>query len=517
MFAASPLSATGFNFYTSSVTGNVGNFVMAGSTLSASAYRINGANALTFTPDDTTQKIGYGAAPNSSASYETFIGWNSGNIRTAGGGSVCVGAKSCYSLVNGGPVTAVGVEAGQSAGSSNGTYFGYRAGFLDTHIFNTLVGHEAGYYVGASGGGYNTALGAFALHADGGIAGWGTGTRNAAVGHYSSYAADGGSYNASLGAEALINNQAGNYNAAVGYQAGNGVANISYSSNTFIGAQTGYSIATGGNGNTLLGYQAGYTLATGSNNLLLGARVDVPSAATNNYLNIGNVITGDLATSSVTVRNTLTASLNLNIATTSAIGYGVNVGTPVYFSNDGEFWSDIRTPLLSSNAGGSVPPVVTRFRRDTAGTSQGVFAYAFQDQSNVNNEQELYFTIQMPHSWKTGTAIKPHLHYSVASASTPVTDDTIVFGLEYTCDGAETPYPVTGLSKSTSTAPTSFGGGYAVFPDLTPPSVLSALCLFRIYRNSSSTVDNFAHAVFGIEMDFHYLSDSLGSRQELIK
>jgi hypothetical protein len=76
---------------------------------------------------------------------------------------------------------------------------------------------------------------------------------------------------------------------------GNTVVNSdsTMSSTILLGNAAGANVT--GDENTIAGAGAGATLTTGEGNLLLGVGVDVPAAATNDYLNIGNAIHGDLA------------------------------------------------------------------------------------------------------------------------------------------------------------------------------------------------------------------------------
>lgn len=63
-------------------------------------------------------------------------------------------------------------------------------------------------------------------------------------------------------------------------------------------------------------------------------------------------------------------------------------------------YTDLVVPITSTKSGGSKIPYFTEFMDDNSG-SQGVFGYAFDD----DDEQELYFMVQMPHSWVEGTDI----------------------------------------------------------------------------------------------------------------
>jgi hypothetical protein len=125
----------------------------------------------------------------------------------------------------------------------------------------------------------------------------------------------GGSYNTAIGHGALsMGTTAHQYNVAVGY---NALSNTSGNQNTGMGYYAGWSITTGAN-NTIAGYSVtaqSLGITTGSANTIIGANVGglpaalsnsiilsdgdgnatVPAATTDNYLNIGNVIQGDMA------------------------------------------------------------------------------------------------------------------------------------------------------------------------------------------------------------------------------
>jgi hypothetical protein len=107
----------------------------------------------------------------------------------------------------------------------------------------------------------------------------------------------GNNCNVALGNNAALAMTTGGYSANIGY--GSGAAITTGLTNTNVGAQAGSGI-TKGSGNTFIGYGAGWTAATGNSNIVIGnsdaafAQVDVPAADTSNYLNIGNVIFGDM-------------------------------------------------------------------------------------------------------------------------------------------------------------------------------------------------------------------------------
>lgn len=84
-----------------------------------------------------------------------------------------------------------------------------------------------------------------------------------------------------IGTHALRYNKLGGGNTAIGYYAGRGVANNNCHRNIFIG------------------YQAGDSVTTGSDNIIIGYNQDLPATNTNNFLNIGGLIYGDLSADNV--------------------------------------------------------------------------------------------------------------------------------------------------------------------------------------------------------------------------
>jgi len=63
--------------------------------------------------------------------------------------------------------------------------------------------------------------------------------------------------------------------------------------------------------------------------------------------------------------------------------------------------------------GGSKFPTFTKITDDGSG-SQGVFTYEF----SASQEQEIYFVAQLPHGYKSGTDLYPHIHWYPTNTDT---------------------------------------------------------------------------------------------------
>ncbi|MCD6501605.1 hypothetical protein J7L01_03305 [bacterium] len=177
-------------------------------------------------------------------------------------------------------------------GGATSTYIGMSvAGNCNiTGNNNTYLGYQTGY--GWFAGGDRTASGFFNTFVGATAGAWcRSGSRNTFVGRQSGFFNELGNQNTFVGSDAGQGNYDGDYNTLVGCNAGYSTQNSD--KNTFLGASAGYK--TTGYNNTFIGYTVGDSVTTGHDNILIGCDVDAPSPTTNNYLNIGDLIYGDLS------------------------------------------------------------------------------------------------------------------------------------------------------------------------------------------------------------------------------
>ena len=186
---------------------------------------------------------------------------------------------------------------------------GLDAGRLNTSvgINNTLVGYQAGY--GNTEGLNNTAVGYQAGHANN------LGSQNTFVGDRAGRSNTTGHWNSFFGQSAGYSNTTGAANTFLGRNSGE--LNVSGSSNTFVGRNSGDKVSSGSD-NILLGYYAGYTITTGTGNIVIGYNKTTPAAGTNNHLNIGGLIYGDLSARTVGI-NSVTHQAALDIVSTGTL------------------------------------------------------------------------------------------------------------------------------------------------------------------------------------------------------
>jgi len=180
------------------------------------------------------------------------------------------------------------------------------------------------------------------------------------------------------------------------------------------------------------------------------------------------------------------------------------------FEGNATVWDDLRVSLDkgSSSASleyvwGSVGPQIWYFR---------------------NNEglEMMSFVVQLPHSWKEGTTIYPHVHWLPKTSKT----GNLEWNLDYSWQNydASTPqvFPTYTTSTVVATGPfvanthriTSLTGGTGL--DGTGKKI-SSILICRIWRNSSNTADTYNDDAGLLSLDFHYQIDTVGSRAEYVK
>jgi len=327
MYIVGFASATKYYGDGSSLTGitasgagdNLGNHI-ATTTLNMAGFNINGVSTVTAAGyvDAARYLINKSTIMAILPGYKSFaIGINAGILNGANADyNLFVGEQAGESNVTGDDNAFFGYKAGYLNTASDNTFIGYEVGYYNSSGFsNVFVGHQAGFsnetgsdntFVGkyAGGNGYNgshsSLFGSNAGYAN-------SGDNNSFVGSSAGHDNTTGANNSILGYQAGFENRTGSANSIFGAQAGYGVSANSYSSSTLVGYKAGFAVTTGSD-NLLLGFQSGDSLTTGSHNIIIGYDEDAPAATTNDYINIGGLLHGDMALSTMTVYGDLYAN-----------------------------------------------------------------------------------------------------------------------------------------------------------------------------------------------------------------
>jgi hypothetical protein len=176
-------------------------------------------------------------------------------------------------------------------------------------------------------------------------------------------------------------------------------------------------------------------------------------------------------------------------------------------TGEGLSWDDLRVPLSATKRGGSKDPTFAVWLDDDDG-SQGVFAYYFSG----SQEMEVYFDAQLPHARKIPSDIVWHIHWSIPRDTSGEIGQTVVWGLEITSASIGAVFPATTLYTGTHTIDGTEENKHLLtnIATLSDSALgISAMSVCRLYRDVNA--DDYGDTVVGLEIDAHYVLDSLGS------
>lgn len=179
-------------------------------------------------------------------------------------------------------------------------------------------------------------------------------------------------------------------------------------------------------------------------------------------------------------------------------------------TGDATVWEDLRVPLNATKIAGTNQPGWEAW-------INGLFLYWF----DAATEEEVWFSVQMPHSW-AGTAIIPHVHWTpkVTADGTPA-NQTVEWGLEYSWVDISGDFPASQIVYGKTSLPNDANivANRHYMTNLTSISPtasqdgLSSMLVCRLFRNATDGVDDTYENDAGLlEFDIHYEVDMLGSR-----
>lgn len=189
---------------------------------------------------------------------------------------------------------------------------------------------------------------------------------------------------------------------------------------------------------------------------------------------------------------------------TAIAGSSPNNVTPGYYFWDGSVWikfnagntaidvdDDLRVPLDKGSASASL---------EYFSGSSGPQIWVFRNNAAV---EEMSFTLQLPHNWKDGTTIYPHIHWIPRATAT----GNIKWNLDYTWANLNT-----GTFSAITTISGINTGPFTINQHLLADigtgingtgMTYSSVLICRIWRYSSATEDTYNADAAGLSMDFH--------------
>lgn len=185
----------------------------------------------------------------------------------------------------------------------------------------------------------------------------------------------------------------------------------------------------------------------------------------------------------------------------------------IRFDSSATVWDDLRVGLDKGSSSASMAYIYG---------SSGPQIYFFKN----TGLDAMSFTVQLPHSWKAGSTIYPHLHWLPKNNDANASHQ-VIWNFDYTWVNYNTTTPEVFPAITTISIPTSgpFIANTHLITPLTIGNVgldatgktVSSLLICRIWRNSSAIGDNYSSDCGAISLDFHYEMDTFGSRSEYSK
>lgn len=176
------------------------------------------------------------------------------------------------------------------------------------------------------------------------------------------------------------------------------------------------------------------------------------------------------------------------------------------------FWEDLRITLDNGSSGTALAYF--------SGTTAGPQIYYFRNNDGL---EAMSFTVQLPHSWKEGSRIYPHLHWSPKlSLKGDVKWNLDYSWVNYNSEKREVFPPFTTLSII-SKGP--FEANIHDIAMLTKDNEgidgtgkkVSSILICRLWRYSKDVEDTYNGDAGALFLDFHIQIDGFGSRQEYKK
>jgi len=243
--------------------------------------------------------------------------------------------------------------------------------------------------------------------------------------------------------------------------------------------------------------------------------------ATNDILRLSAtqaIVYQDLVIPSDTKKAYLGASLDMSIeyggtnalidtSLQNASDLHIDCGTDKTVELDETVWEDLRVAAQNTkiNPSKSEPAFVS--------WKDGLFLFRFLPGND--DDESVHFTVQLSHTYKEGTDIYPHIHW------TPDNTDTgdVKWELEYSWQNVNGTFPastsITVLDAADGTIDKHQVSSFAAISGT--GKQISSMLVCRLTRLGDDIEDDFTGNAFFLEFDLHFEVNTMGSRQEFIK
>lgn len=196
---------------------------------------------------------------------------------------------------------------------------------------------------------------------------------------------------------------------------------------------------------------------------------------------------------------------------------GIGPNTWLTFCTDiGDVWDDL---LINSGVfefAGVGDPTLSNWQPGGAGTTFKVYKFQKND--------EVFFSCQFPHTYKEGSDIYPHLHWTPADRGVAENGNLVGWKLDYTWCNIDGTFVSSGtIDLQDACDGTNHKHQVAIGAAITGTGKkISSMVMCRLYREDTGADDTWVGTIAAespaiLQFDFHHLIDADGSRQEWVK
>lgn len=172
------------------------------------------------------------------------------------------------------------------------------------------------------------------------------------------------------------------------------------------------------------------------------------------------------------------------------------------FNGNATVWDDLRVPVSVVRLSGAQPPTEMAY--------QSGMVLAFP----TNADKTIYFVVQMPHGWKQGSDITPHIHWTIAASGSASGAENVKWDLTYSWASIGSSFPAATSDSITIDVQNDTADDHMFdnFTAISNSETLSSILICSLTRDVS-VANDYGDDAYLVEIDFHYELDTVGSRQ----
>lgn len=166
-----------------------------------------------------------------------------------------------------------------------------------------------------------------------------------------------------------------------------------------------------------------------------------------------------------------------------------------------QVWDDFRVAASAAQPG---PGAANAPTWGAIGGSGNIDGWGFSPSAL----DEIFFMVQMPHSWFEGTDLNWHVHWAPGSTNT----GNVVWFMDYRWANIDEAFP----AEATLTWDADAGSGTTMTHQMTGYQTMSgtgkthsSMVICRLYRNGGAGSDTFTGTAWLLEIDFHFRATPL--------